>query len=100
MVLTVSAHSNGEAFLEPTVLAPVPVEPDHQTLAVAQTAVLDLLLDAPPEESLAAFARRDAVMIAGGLVAAHLAGHERLRGGRRAGIRTDTLLFCKMGRER
>lgn len=51
-LLTVAGHPDGQTFLEPTVLTSVPVEPDDQTLAVAQTPVLYLLLDAPPEEAL------------------------------------------------
>lgn len=99
MVLTIPAHSDGETLFEPTVLAPVSVQPYHQTFAIPQAPVLDLLLDAPPEKSFAAFARCNAVMVAGGLIATYLAGHERLRGGRRAGIRTGTLLLCNGGRK-
>ena len=51
-ILTVSGHSNGEAFLETTILTPIPVEPDHEALPIPKTPVLDLLLDTPPEESL------------------------------------------------
>lgn len=51
-LLTVAGHPDGETFLEPTVLTPVPVEPDYQTLAVPQAPVLYLLLDASPEEAL------------------------------------------------
>lgn len=51
-LLTVAGHPDGKTFLEPTVLTSVPVEPDDQTLAVPQAPVLDLLLDASPEEAL------------------------------------------------
>lgn len=51
-LLTVAGHPDGKTFLEPTVLTPVPVEPDDQTLAVPQAPVLDLLLDASSEEAL------------------------------------------------
>lgn len=51
-LLTVAGHPDGETFLEPTVLTPVPVEPDDQALAVPQAPVLYLLLDASPEEAL------------------------------------------------
>ena len=50
--LTVARHADGQTFLEATVLAPVAVEPDDQALAVAQAPVLDLFLNAPPEEAL------------------------------------------------
>ena len=50
--LTISRHADEEALLEATVLAAVAIQPDHETLSVAQTAVLDLLLDAPAEETL------------------------------------------------
>jgi hypothetical protein len=56
-ILTVAGHADGEAFLEPAVLTPVPVQPDHKTLPVSQAAVLDLLLDAPSEETLQREAR-------------------------------------------
>jgi hypothetical protein len=51
-ILTVAGHADGEAFLEPTILTPVPVEPDDQAFPVSQAPVLDLLLDTPPEEAL------------------------------------------------
>ena len=56
-ILTIAGHADGEAFLETTVLTPVPVQPDHKTLPVSQAAVLDLLLDAPSEETLKTEAR-------------------------------------------
>jgi hypothetical protein len=52
LVLTVAGHSDSEAFLESAVLTPVSIEPDHHALPVPQTPVLDLLLDAPSEETL------------------------------------------------
>ena len=51
-ILTVAAHANGEALFEPTELATVPVQPDHETLTVTEATVLNLLLDAPSEETL------------------------------------------------
>lgn len=51
--LTVPAHSHGDALLQPTVLAPIPVDPQYRALLVLSAwSVLDLLLDAPPEEAL------------------------------------------------
>lgn len=53
MLLTISAHSNGDAFLQPTVLTPVPVDPEYGTLLVfCARPVLDLLLNAASKESL------------------------------------------------
>ena len=56
-VLTISAHAGGDAFLEATVLAPVPVHSlDGALLVLCAWSVLDLLLDRPPEESLKNYA--------------------------------------------
>ena len=53
MVLTIPAHAGGDAFLEATVLAPVPVHSlDGALLVLRAWSVLDLLLDRPPKESL------------------------------------------------
>lgn len=52
VALTVSGHADRQAFFEPAVLTSVPVQPDHQAFAVSQAPVLDLFLDAPPEEPL------------------------------------------------
>ena len=53
MVLTIPAHAGGDAFLEATVLAPVPVHSLNGALLVLRAwSVLDLLLDRPPKESL------------------------------------------------
>ena len=50
--LTIAGHADGQAFLEAAVLTAVAVQSDDQALAVSQAAVLDLLLDTPPEEAL------------------------------------------------
>lgn len=51
--LTISTHAYSDALLEPAVLAAVPVDPqDAALLVLGAGSVLDLLLDAAPEESL------------------------------------------------
>lgn len=52
LVLTIAAHASGKAFLEAAVLAAIAVQSDDQALAVPQTAIFDLLLDAATKESL------------------------------------------------
>ena len=51
-VLTVSAHADVDTLPEATVLAAVAVEADDEALPISKAAVLDLLLDAAPEETL------------------------------------------------
>ena len=62
--LTVSGHSDSETLFEAAVLTPVAVESDDEAFAVAETAVLDLLLNTPSEEALASFARGHPIVIA------------------------------------
>lgn len=51
--LTISAHADGDALLQPAVLAPVAVDAEYRALLVLGAGpVLDLLLDAAPEETL------------------------------------------------
>ena len=51
--LTISRHADGNALLEATVLASVPVDSEDGTLLVLGAgAILNLLLDAATEESL------------------------------------------------
>lgn len=70
----IARHAHGDALLQPTVLAPVPIDAHDGTLLVlAAGPVLDLLLYGAPEEALAALAGVDAVVEAAGPVAAHLA---------------------------
>lgn len=55
-VLTVSGHAHQQAFLEAALLAAVPVDPhDGAALVLQALLVLDVLLDAPPEEALSVF---------------------------------------------
>lgn len=62
--LTISRHANGDAFLQATVLAPVPVDPqDGALLVLGAGAVLDLLLDAAAEESLQDTKRENATLV-------------------------------------
>ena len=51
-ILTVTRHSHSQAFLEATILTPVPVETYNGTLPIPKAAVLYLLLNAPSEETL------------------------------------------------
>jgi len=73
-------------------LAAVAVEPDDEALAVAQAAVLDLLLDAASEEPLASLAGGDPVVVARRLVSAHLTRHKRFGGCRAVGVGSRVLL--------
>ena len=51
--LTVAAHADSDALFEATVLTSVAIDPqDGALLILGARAVLDLLLDAPPEETL------------------------------------------------
>lgn len=51
--LTISAHPHGDALFQPAVLAAVAVDPEDGALLVLRAGpVLDLLLDASPEEAL------------------------------------------------
>ena len=51
--LTVTAHADCDAFFEAAILAAVPVYPQNRALLVfGAWPVLDLLLDAAPEEAL------------------------------------------------
>lgn len=53
--LTISGHSDGDAFFEAAVLASVAVDAKYGTLLVLGAgSVLDLLLNTPPEEPLIA----------------------------------------------
>ncbi len=52
-ILTVSGHSHHQAFLEAALLAAVPVDPhDGAALVLKALLILDVLLDASPEEAL------------------------------------------------
>lgn len=51
-VLTVSGHADGQALLESAILASVSVQTDYEAFPISKTSVLDLLLNAPPEEPL------------------------------------------------
>lgn len=51
--LTITAHADGDALLETTVLAAIPVDPEDAALLVlGARPILYLLLDAPSEEAL------------------------------------------------
>lgn len=53
LVLTVTAHAHGDAFLQATILTAVAIDAQNAALLVlgART-ILDLLLDGAPEEAL------------------------------------------------
>lgn len=74
--LTVTGHAQPQAFLEPAVLAPVPVYAVHHAILVARALIVDHGRLRPPEEPLAALARDHAVVDAAGLVAAHFARYD------------------------
>lgn len=61
--LTISGHAHGETLLETAVLAPVAVHAHDQAAFILHThLVVDVLLDAAAEETLAAFTGVNAVM--------------------------------------
>ena len=70
---TLARHARLQTLAEAAVLAPVSVEQQDDTVAVLQTLVAHLLLDAAAEEALAAFARGHAVVVAARAVPAYLA---------------------------
>ena len=71
--LTISGHAHGETLLETAVLAPVAVHAHDQAAFILHThLVVDVLLDAAPEETLAAFTGVNAVMEARRDVPTHL----------------------------
>lgn len=53
MILTVSGHPHQQAFLEAALLAAVPIDShDGAALVLKALLILDVLLDAPSEETL------------------------------------------------
>lgn len=53
VLLTIATHADGNAFLQATVLAAIPVYPQNAALLVlGARPVLDLLLDGASEEAL------------------------------------------------
>ena len=72
----VARHSKRHALLQPTVLAPVPVDPVDDAVLLPGTLVVDYGRLAAPEEALAALAGDHAIVDAGRLVAAHLARYD------------------------
>ena len=71
-------HPHGQALLEAAELATVSSSLVHWAVLVRQADVLGVLLHRPLEESLAALAGADAIMLAGSIVATH--GTEQRRG--------------------
>lgn len=61
-MLTVTSHAHGEAFLQPTVLASVPMVLGHLAVLPTTTRVSQLLPDGSLEEALTAFATDGAIM--------------------------------------
>ncbi|ROT69705.1 hypothetical protein C7M84_012088 [Penaeus vannamei] len=97
--LTIPGHAEVEALLQAAVLASVAVDPIHHAVLLARALVVDDGGLGPPEEALAALARDDTIVDAGGLVAAHLAGNDLNLGcGRRARARSLVLESRREGR--
>ena len=71
-------HPHHQTLLEPTELTSVPPSFVHRTALVCQTDIFSVLLDSPLEESLAALAGADAIVLAGSIVPTH--GTEQRRG--------------------
>ena len=86
-LLTISAHAQSQALLEPAVLASVPVDPVDGARLGPRTLVVDHRGLRAAEEALAALAGDHAIVHARRLVAAHLA-------------RDDLYLCCKRERKR
>jgi hypothetical protein len=71
--LTISAHAEFETFLQSTVLTPITIHPVNDAVLLSWTLIVcDGRLTAS-EEALAAFARDDAIVYTGRLIAAHFA---------------------------
>ena len=70
-------HSDGQTLLKPTELTPVTTSLVDRTVLVCQADVLCILLDRPLEESLAALAGSNPVVLAGRVVAADRAEERR-----------------------
>lgn len=69
----VSRHAHSQTLLEAALLTAVPVDPyDGAVLHLQALLIPDAMLDAPPEETLAALAGVDAIVKPRGHVAAHL----------------------------
>ena len=71
-------HADGQALLEAAELATVSSSLIHRAVLVRQADVLGVLLHRPLEESLAALAGADAIVLAGSIVPTH--GTEQGRG--------------------
>jgi hypothetical protein len=71
--LTVSGHAEAKAFLQPAVLASIPVDAVYDAVLVAGTLVVDDGALTTPKEALAPLTRYHSIVHAGTLVAAHLA---------------------------
>lgn len=70
---TLARHAHLDALLESTVLTPVAIEQQYDTLAVLHALVGHLFLNRAAEEAFAAFARCHTVMVAGRSITADLA---------------------------
>ena len=72
-------HPHGQALLEAAELATVSSPLVHRAVLVRQADVLGVLLHGPLEESLAALAGADAIVLAGSIVPTH--GTQQVRRG-------------------
>ena len=70
-------HPHHQALLEPTELTSVPPSFVHRAALVCQTDIFSVLLDSSLEESLAALAGSDPVVLAGGIVSTDRAEQRR-----------------------
>ena len=70
-------HADGETLLKPAELTPISTPLVHRAVLVCQANVLCILLDCSLEETFAAFAGSNPVVLAGGVVAAHCAEERR-----------------------
>lgn len=68
-------HSQSHTFLQPTILTPIPINTINNTILLSSTLVIDYGRLASPEEALTSLAGDNAIVHAGRLVAAHLAGN-------------------------
>lgn len=73
MIVTISGHAEGQAFLKTAVLAPVAVDPIDDAILLSWTLVIDDRTLRPPEKAFTAFTGDDSIMDARTFVAAHFA---------------------------
>ena len=75
-LLTVSGHSEGQAFLEPAELAPVPVDPVDDAALLSGALIVHYTALGASKESFAAFTRDHSVVDAAAFVPANFARND------------------------